>query len=147
MAASGSPPRARGSAFSRRAGYASPNLRISDAERAEVTDRLSKHYSDGRLDQTEYNERVDQALRAKTRADVSGLFADLPEIDEAGAPVASQPSEHPRPHHHILLLVLVGVIAVVAGRALMATFLPWWLLIGVVAFLLLRHGPPQRHRD
>ncbi len=61
---------------------ADPNMRISDAERAEVADRLSKHYSDGRLDQAEFNERLDRAMNAKTQADLNGLFADLPAIDD-----------------------------------------------------------------
>jgi hypothetical protein len=142
MSAPNSPPRSRGPAFTRRAGYSSSHLRISDAERAEVVDRLSKHYSEGRLDQAEFNQRVDQATRAKTRADLHGLFADLPETEESGE-VVSQPDE--RPQHHILLIVLVIVIAAAAGRALMATFSPWWLVIGLLAFLFLHYGP-ARHR-
>ena len=37
-----------------RASYADPNMRISDAERTEVADRLSRHYGDGRLDSEEF---------------------------------------------------------------------------------------------
>jgi Domain of unknown function (DUF1707) len=54
-------------------------LRIGDAERAEVTDRLARHYGDGRLDQDEFNERLDKAMRATTVADLAGLLADLPD--------------------------------------------------------------------
>jgi hypothetical protein len=143
MSAPSSPPRTRGSAF-RRAGSASSHLRISDAERADVVDRLSKHYGDGRLNQAEFNERVDQAMKAKTRSDLSGLFADLPDIEESGA-VASHPNE--RPHHHTLVLVLVVVFAAVAGRALMAVLSPWWLIVGLLAFLLLHYGRSHHHRD
>src|SRR5260370_965845 len=71
----------------RRGSYAHRDLRVSDAERAEVADRLSKHYSDGRLDQAEFDERVDQAMRAKTQSDLSGLFDDLP------SPGESEPSQ------------------------------------------------------
>ena len=52
----------------RRTSYS--DLRISDAERAEVADLLSKHYGDGRLDQAEFNERLDQAMKAKTYSDL-----------------------------------------------------------------------------
>ncbi len=62
--------------------YGNPDLRASDAERTEVADRLSRHYQDGRLDQAEFNERLDRAMNAKTRADFSGLFADLPDLPD-----------------------------------------------------------------
>jgi hypothetical protein len=58
-------------------------MRVSDADRADVADRLSRHYSDGRLDQAEFDERLDLAMRAKTRADLIGLLADLPEEQPA----------------------------------------------------------------
>src|ERR1700733_15523156 len=66
----------------RRTSYS--DLRISDAERSEVADLLSKHYGDGRLDQAEFNERLDLAMKAKTYKDLSGLFADLPPTEAAG---------------------------------------------------------------
>ena len=49
------------------------NLRIGDAERNEVSELLSKHYSDGRLDAAEFQERLDKAMSAKTRSDLSGF--------------------------------------------------------------------------
>jgi hypothetical protein len=54
-------------------------MRVSDADRALITDRLSRHFSDGRLDQAEFEVRLDRAMRAKTRADLIGLLSDLPE--------------------------------------------------------------------
>jgi hypothetical protein len=54
------------------------NLRLSDAERAEYADELGKHFADGRLDKTEYDERVSRVMSAKTRADMAGIFDDLP---------------------------------------------------------------------
>ena len=56
-------------------------MRVSDTDRAEIADRLAKHYSDGRLDQAEFEQRLDRAMRATTRADLIGLVADLPEAD------------------------------------------------------------------
>jgi hypothetical protein len=132
----------RGSAFSRRVGLAGQDLRISDADRAEAADLLAKHYAEGRLDEAEFDKRMNQAMRAKTRSDLSGLFADLPEIAESG-PARSQPQE--RPQHRVLLLVLVIAVAIVAGRALMAVFLPWWLIVILLVFLLWHYGP-ARHR-
>ncbi len=78
-----------------RASDANPGLRVSDAERAEVADRLAKHYSDGRLDQAEFDKRLDQAMRAVTQSDLSGLFADLP---SGGTPEAVARRQNVRPH-------------------------------------------------
>src|SRR5258708_20517577 len=76
----------------RRGGPANPNLRVSDAERADVADGLSKHYGDGRLDQAEFNERMERAMSAKTQGDFAGLFADLPDLANLSEPGASPPA-------------------------------------------------------
>lgn len=56
------------------------NMRVSDAERAEVADRLASHFAEGRLDQAEFDERVSRAMAAKTVGDLRGLFDDLPDL-------------------------------------------------------------------
>ena len=56
------------------------NMRVSDAERAEVADRLARHFAEGRLDQAEFDERVSRAMAAKTVGDLRGLFDDLPDL-------------------------------------------------------------------
>src|SRR5579859_8244809 len=88
MPAPYSPLRGRGSS-GRRATHGDPNMRVSHAERTEVADRLAKHYGDGRLDEEEFNERLDRAMKAKTQADLHGLFADLP--DSPGPAVEEPP--------------------------------------------------------
>jgi len=70
---------------------ADPNMRVSDAERAEVADQLSKHYGDGRLDEAEFNERLGKAMGAKTRGDLAGLLDDLPRPQAPAAPVPKRP--------------------------------------------------------
>ena len=60
------------------------NMRVSDADRAAVADRLARHYGDGRLDKAEFDERVTRAMAAKTFGDLQGLFDDLPDLP--GAP-------------------------------------------------------------
>jgi GntR family transcriptional regulator len=67
--------------------YSDQHLRLSDAEREAVTDRLAEHFAAGRLDQAEFDDRVGRAMSAKTRADLSGLFAGLP---ETGAPAVPE---------------------------------------------------------
>jgi DUF1707 SHOCT-like domain len=134
-----------------RASSANPGMRVSDAERTEVADRLSKHYSDGRLDEAEFSERLDKAMKAKTQSDLSGLFADLPNLPGGPATEARPPArrEHRRLLRTVLFLVLVIAIASAASHAVTHLFMPFfmpWLLIGLLAFLWLRHGPwRQRH--
>jgi DNA-binding transcriptional regulator YhcF (GntR family) len=67
--------------------YSDQHLRVSDAEREAVAGRLAEHFAAGRLDQAEFDDRVGRAMSARTRADLSGLFADLP---ETGAPAVPE---------------------------------------------------------
>ena len=118
----------------------SANLRLSDADRAAVADRLAKHYADGRLDEAEFSERVDRAMSAKTQSDLTGLFFDLPST------VASElPARRRHRYLGIVLLVLIVLIAVAIGQALVRSSLPW-LLIGLVVFLWLRYRPGHHRR-
>jgi hypothetical protein len=135
-------------------------MRVSHAERTEVADRLSKHYGDGRLDEEEFNERLDRAMNAKTQADLNGLFADLPATSEPGkAAKAAQPSDRrPRSRHpvqRVLGLILITVVAIFVAHALMwpfglaghVLFVPVpWILIAIVAFLCWRYATRHRRR-
>jgi len=141
------PPRGFSPLF--RAPYADQqqHLRVSDAERQEVADRLAEHYASGRLDQAEFDDRVGRAMGAKTRADLGGLFADLP---ETGAPVVPEhPRSRRRGRHPILLLALVIALIVVGTHVVSWFFVPWlWIGLMVVAVLFLtgnlgRHRPRQ----
>ena len=137
----------------RRSGHPNQDLRVSDAERADVADRLSKHYGDGRLDQAEFNERMERAMNAKTLGDFTGLFTDLPELSEPGAtaptaapaPVSYQPPRSHSPMYRIAMLILIIVAAVVVSHLIFNSFFPW-LLIALVAFLWLRHHDRSHHR-
>lgn len=157
MPAPSSPP--PGSADSR-ASYANPNMRISDAERTEVADRLSLHYGDGRLDQEEFDRRLHQAMSAVTQADLNGLFADLPDADTKAGPAdappprrAQAPTAPPagqlgrRPPRRLtrraIALVLIILVAASVGHA-MAHLVPW-VLIAVLAVALLCARPRRRN--
>ena len=92
--------------------YSDQHMRVSDAERQAVADRLAEHFSSGRLDQAEFDERVGRAMGAKTRADLDGLFDDLP---ETGAPAVT---DHPRRRyrHPVLLVALLVFVAIAAAH-------------------------------
>ena len=93
--------------------YSDQHLRVSDAERQAVTDRLAEHFGDGRLDQAEFDERVGRAMNAKTRADLSGLFDDLP---ETGAPAAHRTVRGRSTATPSSLVALVVLVALAAGH-------------------------------
>jgi DUF1707 SHOCT-like domain len=129
------PNRNRGFSPLFRGPYSDQHLRVSDAERQAVADRLAEHFGDGRLDQAEFDERVGRAMNAKTRADLSGLFDDLP---ETGAPAVTDcPRRRRRRGHPALLLVLLFVLALTVGHAVFWVAVPLlWLGLLVAAVLL-----------
>jgi Domain of unknown function (DUF1707) len=117
------------------------HLRVSDAERNEVADRLSRHFADGRLDQAEFKERLDAAMSATTRGDLAGLFDDLPPLDN------ELPAPPSRRRRLVPLLLVVVFLALAAGSTL--SMLPVlripWLLIAVVGLLLWRRARHPYH--
>ena len=147
-----------------RPGSAAASMRVSDAERAEVADRLAEHFSSGRLDQAEFDDRVGRAMSAKTRADLNGLFDDLPATDEPDKPAkaARPPDRRPanrRPVQRVVGLILITVVAIFVARALMwpffglfgfaghVLFVPVpWILIAIVAFVCWRIATRHRRR-
>ena len=123
-------------------------LRIGDAERAEVTTELARHFAEGRLDDVEFHERTERAAAAKTRDDLDPLLADLP-------PAGGGPFDHPthatgatstRPPRRLLpVLLVIGALAWALSWSGPWGFGGWgpgpkvpFLLVAVVAFVLLR---------
>ena len=149
------------------------DIRIGDAERTEVADRLARHFSDGRLDEAEFGERLDQAMRAKTMADLSRLLTDLPgepappqqggrrhqrkmvrtQLERERLALKAEQRAHRRAARELrwrsmrLLVLLAGLII---GALIVAQWLAHtpavWIIVGVVAFLWLRrHGADSHH--
>ncbi|HEX4833770.1 MAG TPA: DUF1707 domain-containing protein [Trebonia sp.] len=148
-------------------GQPNPAMRVSDAERAEVADRLARHYGDGRLDKAEFDERVSRAMAAKTAGDFEGLFDDLPDL--GGAPSDPPPGQaastppgpgmppwamgapgypaRPRPRGFVriaLLAVLIIAVANVSFHALAWGIFPlgWF---AVVALIIIVASRRRRH--
>jgi hypothetical protein len=129
--------------------YSDQHLRVSDAERQAVADRLGEHFAEGRLDQAEFDERAGRAMSAKTRADLSGLFDDLPDLGtrpQAGA--AAGPAGRRGRRHPLLVLVLLVIVALAAAHAVVAATVPWlWLgFLAAIVFTATRGGGARRAR-
>ena len=102
MATSIGPPWIRGPVPRRGYRYSTLHLRVSDAERAEVADRLSKHYADGRLDQAEFS----RAPRPGDGGQDPGRprwAVHRPAADSTGRTVATVRPRAVAPHSHVLL--------------------------------------------
>ena len=125
--------------------YSDQHLRVSDAERQAVADRLAEHFADGRLDQAEFDDRVGRAMSAKTRADLSGLFSDLP---ETGAPAVPDHPHHPlrRRRHPVLILVLLVLFIMATAHAVMWATMPWLWVAFLGLALLFATGTIGRPR-
>jgi Domain of unknown function (DUF1707) len=145
--------------WTRRIRYSDQHIRVSDAERNSVAELLGQHYADGRLDQSEFDERINRTMAAKTRGDLTGLFDDLPETGPAGAGPAGPggpvgptvPYRGPRRRggiaRSLLLLILVFICANFAWHAFTASIffiqpLVWAFVIVAVVLLVTR----SRHR-
>jgi hypothetical protein len=66
-------------------------MRISDADREQVTAKLREHYAAGRLNSEELDERISAALSAKTYGDLRRVMVDLPEPAPVGGGTAVPP--------------------------------------------------------
>ena len=88
------------------------DLRVSDAERAEVQERLRRAHDEGRLDLVEFDERVRTLWATRTRGDLARITADLP----------SPPAPPSRS----------GVFSATPGGMAMRVLAPVWLSVVVV---------------
>ncbi len=122
---------------SRAAARSPQDLRASDAERSEVADRLSRHFAEGRLDQTEFKNRLDRAMGAVTRGDLDGLFHDLPRLADDPEPTRSRR----RLLFPVIFFLALSVVAV--GSVVSAVHVSWLLV--VLAGLFLWHRA-RHHR-
>ena len=123
--------------------------RIGDAERQSAVEALSEHYVAGRLDEAEFNQRMDVAMQARTTADLGPLFSDLPPLDAYGpAPRHQQLAPLPPSYTPATTSPPAATPATTGKRSRTQTLqlvrtLVWpvaiglWLILGVDFFVLL----------
>ena len=146
--------------WTRRLRYSDQHIRVSDAERNAVAELLGQHYADGRLDQAEFDDRVNRTMAAKTRGDLAGLFDDLPESGPAGAgpagpggPNGSAVSYRGQRRRGglvrpLLLLILLFICANFAWHAFTSLFFIQplvWAFVIVAVVLLVNRSHHHRH--
>jgi hypothetical protein len=105
-----------------------------------VAQDLNGHFEAGRLDMAEHQDRIAQALGARTRRDLAGLLSDLPPL---------RPPSHQRVRPGglapwmVLPILFPIIVAVAVGNAVFGIghgfFFPWFLIpIGIVVALRFR---------
>ena len=108
--------------------HLSPSLRVADADRRRVEETLKDAYCDGRLDESEFDQRLGLAMTAKTRRDLAECTAGLPL-----RPVAPLMPRLPDAHRG----TGVGAIAHYSG-------LLTWIFGPLVLYSMAQPGSPVR---
>ena len=111
-------------------------MRASDAEREAVATQLRDHAAAGRLDPDELDERLTQALAARTQEELVPLTADLP------GPVARPRRQPPAIPPVLPIAVLLIAIWALSG---MGYFWPMWP-IAVMLFVTVKSGACPMYR-
>ncbi|GAB3243787.1 DUF1707 SHOCT-like domain-containing protein [Nocardioides dilutus] len=117
-------------------------IRIGDAERERAAADLGEHYAQGRLSADEHAERLEQVWAAKTHAELSPLFRDLPGGAYGARPAGPPPRPEPRwrtRRSPVPLFAAVPLLALVAV-VMHAPF----VVFAVLGLWFLARGP-RRH--
>lgn len=129
-------------------------VRIGDAERDRAIASLGDHFAAGRLTAEEFDQRMDQALKARFNEDLEPLFADLPRTVEPDV----QSNSNRRPDLHLAwsamlwMAPLIVIFAVIAAVVLSAPWLVWvflWVFLITGLFRRRRryYYGPRRYYD
>jgi hypothetical protein len=89
-------------------------IRIGYAEREQAATALGEHFSAGRLDAQEFDDRVQQVYSAKTAGELEPLFADLPRPKSPAQQVRRQRASGLRVPVMLLLLALLCLMVFTA---------------------------------
>lgn len=117
-------------------------LRASDADRGNAAAMLGDAYAEGRLDNDEYNQRLDQAMSSKSLGELVPVLADLaPARVQPAVGPPSMPQRHPRgpqgmfgrfPRWWLGLAVMFNLIwlMTVLGTGHLIYYWPMWPMLG-----------------
>jgi hypothetical protein len=114
-----------------------PNLRAADADRERIAERLRKSHAEGRLDLTEFQERLERCYESKTFGELDQLVKDLPRQEE---PIERPSAPWLRPGRLAALVPVLIAFLVLAAAVGHHIFLLWIPLM----FLFWRIGWHRR---
>jgi hypothetical protein len=120
-----------------------PNVRASDAEREATADRLRQHHTDGRLDQEEFQERLDRCFAAKTVGELAELTRDLPGDSARRGPAGASGLGLGLLGGLRLIPIVPIILAIVAIHLIIGVFSGLWILIPLfflARFMFFRRG-------
>ena len=118
-----------------------PNLRASDADREATADRLRQHHTDGRIDQEEFQERLDRCFAAKTVGELAELTRDLP--DDTGRGRAGGRAGFGLFGCLRMIPIVPIILAIVAIHLIVGVASGLWILIPLLflaRFMFFRRG-------
>ena len=143
------------------------DYRIGDTERQKAMDDLGKHFTAGRLDITEYDNRLTNVAEATMRSDLIPIFSDLPAITDtntsaaiphaAGIPdevkfTSSEIEENYRSGKRIklgiMILIFMAVVSatLILHTALIAFIMTMTFLAMFVLLYVMKLGPKSWHQ-
>jgi hypothetical protein len=106
-------------------------IRASDADRERTSELLRGHHIEGRLDASEFQDRLERSLQAKTLGELSALSADLPQEDPPRARGETSGFRRPAARRLAIAATVLAALIVasaVAERPLFLPALPFLLL-------------------
>jgi hypothetical protein len=116
-------------------------MRAGDTDRERVADQLRSAHNEGRLDLTEYDERLQHAWAARTYGELETLTADLPQVRPPVDPAVNRAVRQPHwQHRHgrggraavaawASASVINLLIWAVVSLAAMSWIYPWWVWV------------------
>jgi len=141
------------------------DYRIGDTERQKAMDDLGKHFAAGRLDITEYDNRLTNVAEATMMSDLIPIFSDLPAITDANTPAtiphaagipteatftSSEIEENYRSGKRIKLgitmLMLLPVLATIPADTFVSGIAFSVFLATVIMLYVLKLGPKSWHQ-
>lgn len=111
-------------------------IRVSDADRNGVIDRLQEATSEGRLSLDELDVRIADALTARTWSDLDVLVDDLPDPPELPEFEYFEPADEPMLSPMAGRAAAAGVAGLAALSIVVSFWTAWGNVLGLVAVLL-----------
>ncbi len=122
-----------------------PDVRIGTPEREAAQQQLNEHFSLGRLDVAEFEERSTTVSGARTRGELDAVFHDLPAVSATTEQATVDKSRRPWRYSVIGVMPIIAVVLFFVLQGVWGQSWLVFLLIPVAGALL--GGGEYRDRD